>query len=247
VTHTISITRYDTSDPRLGRHVHHDSRSLNYEYLPRDAAPQKVNTFWDSAVGPLNQGNIGSCTGNSVAQWMNTRFADPVRNTTHHNAYMAEPDALQIYSLGTHLDHTPGAYPPADTGCSGIFVAKAALQLGYLDGYHHTFSWTALQAALEITPAIIGSAWTNSMFKPVNGLVKVGPLISSNVAGGHEYLACGIDWTGDGVIICRNSWGDQDAWPGCKPGGYFAIGFADFQQLLNHQGDVTILHGKGQS
>lgn len=243
--HSINIVRYDPTDPRLGRHVRHDSRSLDYEFLPRDAKPQGKNTFWDSATKPLNQGNLGSCTGNATAQWLNTNFSNTVRNATHHNSYMAEKDAVAIYSLGTRLDNAAGQYPPTDTGCNGISVAKAGEQLGYLDSYTHTFSFTALQAAIEVTPTINGTLWTNTMFKPVNGLVKVGSLTDSNIAGGHEYLCCGIDF-GEEVFLFRNSWGDTDAWPGCKPGGYFAVGFADYRRLLLDQGDVTVLHGKGQ-
>lgn len=246
MTHTIAITRYEPSDPRLGRHVHHDSRSLDYEFLPRDAAPKKVNTFWDSATGPLNQGQLGSCTGNATSQWLNTNFSNTARNATHKDAYMTETDAVQIYSLGTHLDSAPGSYPPKDTGCDGVSVAKAGIKLGYLDSYTHTFSFAALQAAIETTPTINGTVWTNTMFKPTNGLVKVGKLTQSNIAGGHEYLCCGIDWTED-VLTFRNSWGDTDAWEGCKPGGYFAVSFADYQKLLDQQGDVTVLHGKGQA
>lgn len=243
--HTITVHRYESTDPRLGRHVHHDSRSLKHEYLPRDATPQKVNTFWDSSTGPLNQGQVGSCTGNATAQWLNTNFSNTVRNTTHHNAYMTEADALAIYSLGTRLDSTSGTYPPDDTGCSGIFVAQAGEKFGYLDTYTHTFSFTALQATIETTPTINGTIWTKTMFIVNNGLVKVGKLVQSNIAGGHEYLCCGIDWTEE-VFQFRNSWGDTDAWVGCKPGGYFAISFVDYQRLLAEQGDVTVLHGKGQ-
>jgi hypothetical protein len=244
--HEIHVVRYDRTDPRLGRHVHHDSRSLAHEFLPRDAAPLKKNTLWDSATGPLNQGDVGSCTGNATAQWLNTRFANTVRNTTHRGKFLTEKDALAIYHEGTVLDTSPGTYPPDDTGCSGIYVAQAGEKLGYLDSYQHTFSFTAFQAAIELTPTINGTVWTNTMFKPHNGLVKVGKLTDSNIAGGHEYLAAGIDWTEE-VFIFRNSWGDQADWAGCKPGGYFAVGFADYKRLLAEQGDVTVLHGRGQT
>lgn len=244
--HTTTLHRFEPSDPRLGRHVHHDSRSLKYEFLPRDATPKGKNTFWDSGTAPLNQGEVGSCTGNATAQWLNTNFANAVRKLTHKNKFLVEADALAIYSLGTRLDDGPGTYPPDDTGCSGIYVAQAGEKLGYLDSYKHTFSFAALQAALETTPTINGTVWTKTMFTAHNGLVKVGKLTDSNIAGGHEYLAAGIDWTEE-VFVFRNSWGDQDAWPGCKPGGYFAIGFADYRKLLAEQGDVTVLHGKGQA
>ncbi|OCB15068.1 hypothetical protein [Mycobacterium intracellulare] len=241
--HQISILRYDRSDSRLGRHVHHDSRSLGYEFLPRRAKPKGKNTLWGSSIAPLNQGQLGSCTGNATAQWLNTDFAAAVRKSTNKGRALTEKDAVKIYSLGTTLDNQAGQYPPDDTGCDGISVAKAGVKLGYLDKYSHTFSFTALQAALEKTPVIVGTLWTNTMMTPKNGLVKIGRLTNSNIAGGHEYLGCGIDFTEE-VIIFRNSWGDQDAWPGCKPGGYFAIGFADYQKLLAEQGDATILHGK---
>lgn len=250
--HTITIHRFEPTDPRLGRHVHHDSRSLDHEFLPRDAKPKGQSVVWGSATGPLNQGQIGSCTGNATAQWLNTGFADAVRpeapaaeSKLYADGYLTEKNALAIYHEGTVLDHTAGTYPPHDTGCSGVFVAQAAEKLGWLSKYSHTFSFQAAQAAIELTPAIQGSVWTNEMFKPVNGLVKVGKLTQSNIAGGHEYLMAGIDWTEE-VFIFRNSWGDSDVWEGCKPGGYFAIGFKDEQALLAEQGDVTILHGIGQ-
>ena len=53
--HTISITHYDATDPRLSRHVHHDSRSLDHLYLPRDAKPKGKNVTWNSEPCRLNQ------------------------------------------------------------------------------------------------------------------------------------------------------------------------------------------------
>lgn len=244
--HQISIVRYDQADPRLGRHVHHDSRSLDYEFVPRRAKPKQKNTFWDSAIAPLNQGDLGSCTGNATAQWLNTNFANQVRTLTNKGKALTEKDAVKIYSLGTTLDDQPGQYPPNDDGCDGLSVAKAGVKLGYLDKYTHTFSFSALQAAIETTPVIVGTVWTNTMFNPKNGLVKVGRLTESNMAGGHEYLCCGVDFNAE-VLTFRNSWGDTDEWPGCKPGGYFAISFTDYKKLLAEQGDVTVLHGKGQT
>lgn len=246
MTHTVTVHRFTPSDNRLGRHVKHDSRSLDYEFLPRNAKPHKKNVFWDSETGPLNQGNTGSCTGNAMAQTLNDRFNDPTRMQVRMGGgFFTESDALRIYSLATQFDDYPGQYPPKDTGSDGVSVAKAAQMLGYIDRYTHTFSFAAAQAAAEITPFIQGTVWTEPMFKPNNGLVKVGPINDSTVKGGHEYKGSGIDWKEE-VFIYRNSWGDQDAWEGCKPGGYFAIGFKDVRELLANQGDVTIFHGIAQ-
>lgn len=239
MTHTLTVARYAPTDPRLGRHVHHDSRSLSYEFLPRDAALKGKSTFWASGAKPLNQGDVGSCTGNATAQWINSDFAAAVRTQVHQGKYLTESDALKIYGLGTHLDSDPGSYPPDDTGCDGVSVCKAGVKLGYFRKYTHTFSFQAAQAAAEITPFIQGTVWTKKMFNPVNGLVTVGKITDATIAGGHEYEGAGIDWNA-GVFIYRNSWGDQKDWPGCKPGGYFAVSFRDVAALLAEQGDVTI-------
>jgi hypothetical protein len=241
---SIDVQRYDPSDPRLGRHVRHDSRSLNYEFLAWDAQPQRRNTFWTSNAKPLNQGKLGSCTGNAAGQWLNTVFALPARRRVRNGRYLTQSDAVNLYSLATTFDKWDGVYPPTDTGSDGLSVAKAGVQLGYLDRYSHTFSLRALQAALEITPVICGTVWTASMFSPVNGLVKVGKLNATTIKGGHEYMGCGIDWNEE-VIIYRQSWGDD--WRGAKPGGYFAIAFKEVSSLLAYQGDVTVLHGKGMT
>lgn len=238
----ILVDILDRTDPRLGRNVSHDDRSWNYMAQPKQAKPKGVNTFWGSKFAPLNQGDIGSCTGNAVAQWLNTDYAHKTLVKTHHGRKMMESDALHIYALGTTLDNIPGSYPPDDTGCDGGAVCKASRRLGYLTGYQWIFSFTSLQAQLEKSPVIMGSLWTNTMFTPKNGLVKVGRLINSNIAGGHAYMGAGIDFTEE-VFIFRNEWGDEDDWNGCKPGGYFAIGFKDYLKLLDAQGDVIVPQG----
>lgn len=235
--HSIGVTRFDHSDPRLGRHVEHDDRSLAFAMLPKLARPKGIDRFWGSQVKPLNQGDVGSCTGNATAQWLNTDYAQGMNNLISRK--FDEDDALRIYSLATTLDTVPGSYPPSDTGSTGTAACKAARHLGFIGGYSWLFSFTSLQAAAEKTPVMCGTVWTEDMFKPVNGLVKVGPLSNSNIAGGHEYLMCGIDWTAEAFVF-RNSWGDQDAWPGCKPGGYFAIGFKDYRNLQEFQGDFKV-------
>lgn len=249
MTHTITIHRYVPTDIRLGRHVRHDSRSLDFKIFPEEVpAPKKINTFWDSGTGPLNQGKTSSCTGNATTQWLNSHYADKNRAKIRAGGgFFTEADALKIYSLGTHLDGFPGVYPPDDTGCDGLSVAKAAKKLGLLKSYSHAIGADAIKVVAERQPFIQGTVWTKTMFKPTNGLVKVGSHAQSNEAGGHEYEGAGIDWTEE-VVIYRNSWGDQDAWPGCRPGGYFAIGFGknhnyDFEYLIEAQGDVTVLHG----
>lgn len=234
----IHIVKYEPSDSRLGRHVEHDERSKlpKHTFLEREAKPKHKTTHWTSQAPPLDQGQLGSCTGNATAQWLNTDFATGARARTSASGFLTEEDALKIYEGATRLDHFPGQYPPEDTGSTGNAAAKAAVKLGWLNSYGWLFSFTSVQAAIEKTPLSSGTLWTNSMFDPVNGLVKVGKLTDSNIAGGHQYLMSGIDWNED-VFEFRQSWGD---WPGSKPGGYFAISFNDFQSLLEADGDITV-------
>jgi hypothetical protein len=238
----ITTVLYEPTDPRLGRHVEHDERSRNFAFMAATARPKKINTLWTSQAPVLDQGQLGSCTGNAMAQWLNTDFATPARARKNGNLFLDEQDALDIYSKATALDKVSGIYPPMDTGSTGNAAAKAATKFGWIDSYGWLFSFQSAQAAVEKTPLLAGTLWTNNMFDdPVNGLMKVGSLADSNIAGGHEYVWPGIDWTEE-VVIFRQSWGEN--LPGYKPGGYFAISFVDFRRLLGADGDVTVPHWK---
>jgi hypothetical protein len=238
----LEVDIYTPTDPRLGRHKEHDSASLGYAVPIWQAQPKRATTHWPSPFGPLNQSELGSCTGNALAGFLNTDYAMPTRTKTHAAQQFTETDAVKLYELATTLDAIPGSYPPTDTGSTGLGVCKAGIKLGYLSAYNWVFGFTSLQITLEFMPLITGTLWTQPMFNPVNGLVKVGPINDATVAGGHEYLLTGIDYQNQ-VIEARNSWGDVHDWPGCKPGGYFAIGFKDFQQLLGNGADVTAPKG----
>lgn len=233
---TIKIVKYKPTDPRLGRHVEHDNRSWNHQFMGKGQRPLRKTTHWTSKAKPLDQGDVGACTGNAITQWLNTDFAGQVQIDKNKGEAFDEQDALDIYAKATALDSIPGTYPPDDTGSSGNAAAKAAASFGYIKSYSWLFSYTSTQAAIEKSPLIVGTLWTNDMFTPVNGLVKVGDLVDSNIAGGHEYLMSGIDYEEE-VFEFRNSWGEYD---GSKPGGYFAITFRDFVKLLAASGDVTV-------
>lgn len=235
----IQITKYPVN-PLLGRHKEHDERSLSFAFAPRDLKPQKKDTFWTSHSDPVNQGDVGSCTCSSLINWLNTDFASGARAAYFGlpTKYFDQNDALQAYALATRkYDHIPGFYPEDDTGSTGNAAAKAARALHWIKAYGWLFSFTSLQATVEKTPVTVGTLWTNTMFKANNGLVTVGSLADSNIAGGHQYLNCGIDWK-DELMIYRQSWGNGVA--GLKPGGYFAMSFRDAQALQEADGDVTV-------
>lgn len=235
----VKVIRYEPKDPRLGRHVEHDNRSKSFAFIGRQSKPEKVTTHWTSDAPPLDQGNIGSCTGTSMCQWLNTDFALGAliaADKVEPGNFFDQKDAIEIYSKATRLDTLPGVYNPDDPGSTGNAACKAAKEFGYIDGYSWLFSFGSVQAAIEKTPLLVGTVWTEKMSEPRNGLLDVGPIVQSKVMGGHEYLMTGIDWENE-VFEFRQSWGE---WEGAKPGGYFAITFWDFVKLLDQDADISV-------
>ena len=214
----------------LGRLVEHDPRSRNFAF-PMLAAPVLKSILWEHVAPVLDQGNLGSCTGNAMAQCLNTAAFKPVRDKFHAGKFFAESDAVRLYSKATQLDAIDGQYPPTDTGSSGLGVAKSARFYKFITSYQHTFTFQAFQQALRHGPVLVGTLWYSGMFTPSStGLAHV----KGSVQGGHEYLCLGDD-VGARQLTFLNSWSDQ--W-GKK--GRFRLGYKDFQRLLDEEGDVTV-------
>ncbi len=207
----------------FGRIVQHDPRSLNFR---ASVAPLPRSVLWGHHAPVLDQGTLGSCTGNAAAQLINTdAFA-----ASRPKGYLTEKDAVRLYSMATKLDDGPGNYPPDDTGSSGLAVAQAGRKLGYFGSYGHAFGFDHFCAALQLQPLLLGTNWYESMMTPnKDGLVTV----NGQVAGGHEFLALGVDYA-KSQITCLNSWG-----AGWGANGRFTLGFASMRRLLAEQGDVV--------
>ncbi|WP_329143417.1 hypothetical protein OIU91_05870 [Streptomyces sp. NBC_01456] len=234
--------------PPLGRHIEHDPRSLRYAHgvLPTSAIK---SVEWARRVPILDQGQLGSCTGNAATGALATDSAGRTATTTatisaagaaaSRGLFTAgeypldEAFAVALYSLATILDGVTGQYPPTDTGSSGIGVAKALKALGLASGYTHAFSLDALNSALQAGPVLIGIPWMKSMFDTASdGRIKVDK--NSGEAGGHELELSRFDAT-TGEYWVPNSWGaswGQDGW------GYLTA--ADLSWLLSQTGDVTV-------
>ena len=232
----------------LGRHVEHDPRSLRYAHgvLPKSAIK---SVEWTRRIPILDQGQLGSCTGNAGTGLLGTDSADRTASTTvtisaagaaaSRGLFTAgehqldEAFAVKLYSLATILDGISGTYPPTDTGSSGLGVAKALRALGLAGSYTHAFSIAALNSALQTGPVMIGITWYQSMFDPKNdGQIVVNP--SSGVAGGHELELNAFDAT-TGEYQVPNSW--NTTW-GKSGYGYFTA--TALTSLLSAQGDVTV-------
>jgi hypothetical protein len=227
----------------LGRHVDHDPRPLEFAHpvLPKSALKPVA---WQRRIGILDQGEVGSCTGNALTGVLGTdsfgRTA-PTQVTVKADAKgvfkagsyaLDEAFALRAYTLNTRLDNVPGEYPGEDTGSTGVACGKTGRALGLLSGYTHAFTMGALKTALQAGPVMLGIPWLNSMFEPrADGTIPV--VGSSGLAGGHE-IAC-TAWDGADRFRIDNSWGTS--W-GDAGSGWFVE--ADLAWLLSQGGDVTV-------
>jgi hypothetical protein len=220
---------------RLGRHEHHDARSLTFPFVA--PAPAKFVTVTWPAPGPiLNQGNIGGCVGWTGADILNTPAFDALRTQVNAGAFYGDPEGLRLYELATTDDGMGPPYPPDDRGSSGLGLATALQNLGLISSYTHAFGFAHFRQAIAFGPVACGTLWTQTMFQPDSaGVVHLGGLTQDNVAGGHEYMVRGIDYEAQTVRM-RNHW--TAAW---GINGEADIGFDDFEELLDNNGDVTVL------
>jgi hypothetical protein len=242
------VHRYEHTDPRLGRHVRHDPRNARYPVgvLPASAI-QSVH--WDRAEAILDQGQLGSCTGNAGTGWLGTANAAGAGLTSvvigsagakaSHGHFKAqtytldEAFAVQLYGLATDIDPYSGQYPPTDTGSDGPSIGAALKLLGLSTGYAHAFSLDALKSAIQVSAVLWGTEWLNSMFDPdSSGTLTVDP--ASGVAGGHELVISGFD-VNAGRWIVDNSWGT-----GWGLLGSCFVSDSDMAYLLSQQGDITV-------
>lgn len=237
---TVHRERIPSTSPLLGRHINHDSESRRYAF--DTSGLSIVSAKHVRRIPVLDQGQLGSCTGNAGIGCLGTSpfyetLADIIdgRGEAFPRAgarySFTEAGAVALYSAATAADDYPGQYPPDDTGSDGLTIAKVLKAAGEISGYQHTFSLDDALKALGVTPVICGTTWLQDMFDPAPG----GKLtVSGAVAGGHEYVVDEIDAVNERVWL-TNSWGT-----GWGVDGRAYLTFADWGQLLADQGDVTI-------
>jgi hypothetical protein len=216
----------------LGRHIQHDPKSRKF------AANRatKLYTVSHTSVGlPLNQGKIGSCTGNALCGALNS---EPNHKTG--GKIYREKDAVQVYEWETAAEGQP--YPPNDPGGTGLMVCKVAKQHFWISGYHHAFGIQHALEALVLRPVITGVSWYDSFDQPdKHGMVSIAEY--AQVRGGHEFVVDQLvvpdgataDDLDDIIIWPVNSWG--------KPfglNGRFGMTAATWNTLLQDRGDVTV-------
>lgn len=250
---TITRERYTPTDPRLGRHIRHDSRSTRYAHgvMPRHAVK---SVTWPRHIPILDQGNVGSCVPNNNVEILGTDAlgytgatsvviprADTKKLFTAGSTWaLDEPTALQFYRLLTRIDSYPGQWEPTDTGSDGLTLAQALVMLGFSDIYTHAFTYAAVVSALQSGPVTLGLEWENSMFTTrADGKILID--YKSGVAGGHQLMSRQYDVENDRVWI-DNTWGETGF--GLDGRGWFQ-GTELASHLKTRAGDVTVPHLTG--
>lgn len=231
--YTIYRRRYDeiyVSGKPLGRHIMRDSRSAAYPFMPTTPVPVESVT-WSRTIPILDQGDLGSCTGNAMAGALGTAPLWPNLPVGHPE--MDEAEAVKIYGLATQLDGYPGTYPPSDTGSDGTSACKAAQRLGLISGYTHATTVDAMLQALMAGPVLMGLDWYDSFDDPdTAGLIEIEP--GATIRGGHEVVARGVR-TETQLIMFDNSWGTS--W---GVAGSFYMSYDTAARLLADDGDCTV-------
>lgn len=218
MTYQKRIPEHVVAGKRLGRHIHHDPRSLDH---PAERATT-VRDVWHKASGlPLDQGNRGSCTAQALCGALNS--------TPGVSPLLTEADANHLYDQEIALEGYP---PSADPGGTGLYICKVGVADGLISSYQHAFGLQHALEALVLRPCITGVNWYEGFDNPDEyGFVK----IAGQVRGGHEFVADAISLARK-AVGCWNSWG-----PSWGPwGGRFWLPFAVWERLLGEGGDVTV-------
>jgi len=221
VTSGILRYEYDRKDPRLGRHLELDARSLAYAVAE---ARIIATADWPTPIATLDQGQTGSCTGNAgtyhLAQVLHAAYGDLSRAVIGSYKLAGNPSndeqfALQVYHQATVKDGFPGVYPPDDTGSSGLGVCRALKADKLVGSYKWATSRLGLATMLQTAGCIIGMPWYQAFFEPNSaGFIDADPKWSdSELAGGHEVYVEALEaWNlydpYQSVIRFHNSWGN---------------------------------------
>jgi len=177
----------------------------------------------------LDQGAEGECVGFG---WADFLAAAPKPQTLNLGSgaddEASEPET--IYRLAQQYDGSP---PDEQSGASVTGGAQAAKSLGHIVSYSWCLNGVSdVVAALRSHgPVVLGTNWLQSMFTPdASGRIHA----TGAVAGGHCYLAVGVDASGS-LIEIRNSWG-----AGWGVGGNAFLSTSDLGALLAASGEACV-------
>lgn len=230
--------------PLLGRHILLDSRSKDYAVQPTTTPVTSIRHAQN--IGILDQGQIGSCTGNASTSCAYHDVFLPDRSARW--SYTPDEAGAQAwYHDNTANDGYKGTWQPDDTGSDGLTSSKMAVKAGVASGYQAALDLDASLQALMKAPGITGIPYFNSMFDaPSSGLLTVD--MSSGLAGGHELVVDEIvtasapgNGTGKLLVGGNQSWGS-----GWGAIGRYYMTADDWWKLRQQQGDVYFWTPKAQ-
>lgn len=179
---------------------------------------------------PLRQW-LGSCTGHSAAQALNTRRLHKPRWP-----YKTDDDAMDYYTWATQHDIYRGQMPEEDTGSSVLAAAQAVRSFGQIERFNWSFGYDHMLGTLMLDPVIVGTLWLENMFEPDSkGFLD----IAGPVAGGHAYLIIGFNARDDYFTIL-NTWGQ-----GWGRNGRAKIPGPAMRRLIEDDGEAVTYDAEG--
>lgn len=214
---------------RLGRNVWHDEQSKAYQAR---RATQLKSVTHARYIPPLDQGEIGSCTGNAATGLLATAPYF-LRLPTTVRPKLNEAYAVQLYKDATRIDPFPGVYTPSDTGSNGLATMKVLKARGLVASYYHCFGLQHTLETLVLQPVSIGIPWYSSFDEPTSGFLEIKP--GAEMRGGHQMELTGINVEGK-FVYGYNSWGES--WNRVLR-GRFKMAWTTLDRLLKEQGDVV--------
>lgn len=209
----------------FGRRIRFDGRSRGFAL--RDVLPERpLRSYTWRCVRALDQGAEGSCVGHGVAHEL---IARPSEAPGIDHDY-----AVKIYRAAQKIDQWPGENYEGSSVLAGMTVAR---DWGWFDEFRWTFTLKDLLRGIAWHgPAVMGTAWPDSMFQPGDwNIVKIEGEIPTDQ--GHCYLLNGINVP---RRLCRlhNSWKDWglfgEAW----------IGWDDLERLIHSRGEACFAVGR---
>ena len=183
------------TDYGLGRLPAPDARDSAYAMLTltRTLPVLPDSRYWNTAYWG-DQGSQPHCVGYAWAHWLEL---GPVGHTAP--APVVNPDT--IYHTAQQVDEWEGS----DYAGTSVRAGAKVLQVtGFVESYlWATDAQTVMDAVLGVGPVVVGTRWTEDMFRPnAEGFITD----SGVAAGGHAYVIDGANQV-RGVVRIRNSWG----------------------------------------
>lgn len=207
----------------LGRHLELDGRSLSYRVSLEEARQKIVPIRHEAPIPTLDQGHLGSCTGNAGTKMLAYLHKDNLgavtlggKSLSATDARQNEEFAVELYHQATVNDGFDGTFPPEDTGSSGLGVMRSARLSGLVRVYYHALTLRGMASMLQKGPNIVGMPWYDAFFSPDgNGFIDSDPNWQrSGLAGGHEIYQGELEaWDESDASKCifvfDNSWGSD--------------------------------------